>query len=157
MKNYKIVSLFILVFITISCHKKEKSALDYDGARLINQKALDIHDEVMPKMGQMMQLQKSLKEKKDQIKDEELIGKIEISIQELDNAYNGMMTWMRNLVRVPENENIVNQDKIGSETIPLPEEMEKLQSKSLEEIKIVKEKINTSIKKAELLLESLNS
>ena len=149
--------LSLMIFIAVSCHEKEKSELNYKEAKLIYDKAIEIHDEVMPKMGNLMQIQKSLKEVKEQITDKNLIDKIDISIQELENAHDVMMNWMRNIKRIPETDDIKTLDKQELELLPTPEEMEEIQSKSLEEIKKIKETVYSSIKNAEFLLASLNS
>lgn len=66
----------------------------------LKQEVIDIHDEVMPLMGDLKSLKKKIDEKKDMISqsDPENIDKINeletLSIN-LDSAFNGMFVWMR--------------------------------------------------------------
>lgn len=63
--------------------------------RLYNE-AIDIHDEVMPKMGSLMSLKRKLKDTLDTPGLTEAQQKdFETRIQLLDSAYQSMMEWMR--------------------------------------------------------------
>lgn len=59
-----------------------------------------IHDEVMPKMGQLKSMEKSALEKMDELAamepvDSVRIGQLRELAAELDQAYEGMFVWMR--------------------------------------------------------------
>ncbi len=148
--HYLVLVLLILIF---SCRdNKEKGDSDYSESKKIYGRALEIHDEVMPKMGTIMDLQKELKQKKEQTEDEEKIKKINASLQQLENAHRAMMNWMRNLTPLPDTDKIDDPDPD-----PTPEEMKNIQQQSLENIKEVKKKINSSIEEARILIDSLNT
>ncbi len=51
---------------------------------------MKIHDEVMPKMGDIRKLSKQLKK----IEDYQSIDSIVVSLNDLDNAHESMMGWM---------------------------------------------------------------
>jgi hypothetical protein len=90
-----ILSLFLLpAVLLVSCGEKKKEVKDelYD-------KVMAVHDEVMPKMGDIMKLKKQLKGKIDELSSEEVIDSAKISqleqaIADLDNSHEGMMGWM---------------------------------------------------------------
>ncbi|MTI40263.1 hypothetical protein [Fulvivirga lutimaris] len=60
---------------------------------------MDVHDEMMPKMENMMSMKGKLKEKVDLLKEEatqtELVNELEMMIQSLETADEAMMNWMR--------------------------------------------------------------
>jgi hypothetical protein len=99
-------------------------------------------------MGYIMKLQKSLKVKKEGIADRELLDKINVSLQNLENAHNSMMIWMRNITPVPEY--IADSQENLS-----PEEMRKIQQRSLDDVRNVKEAILKSISEANSLIAEL--
>lgn len=92
-----------------------------------------IHDEVMPEMGNLMNLKSQLKEKSselDSLDDSGDLEQLNLLIQNLEEADEAMMDWMRNY-KDPSNEMTENQA------------LEYLKEK-MKSIQEVKEKINTS-------------
>lgn len=89
----KLLLLFALVAVFASC--KEKSNLEAE--------VIAIHDEVMPKMGDMHVARKNLRKVLSSTEDEKLKSKIMEMISDLESADEGMMEWMNNW-KVPENE-----------------------------------------------------
>lgn len=85
-----IVKLMVIVLMgTMTyCGEKEKSLYD---------QVMDIHDEVMPKMGDIYKMKKSLKDSIANTTDMsgETKLKFEQKILQLDSAGNSMMVWMR--------------------------------------------------------------
>lgn len=153
--NYLSAALFFCVVI-FGCNKQKNSGDQYKDSREIYDEALKIHDEVMPKMGTIMQLQKSLKTNKESLTDKTVLNQVDSALNALDNAYDQMMKWMRNLPRIPEYDPTGKSNELSAEPSPDPEEMKEFQLKSLEDIKKVKADVNESIKNAEEILESLN-
>lgn len=151
----KITTIYLLTFLLfISCSGNKKNSDKYTEAKELYKQSLDIHDEIMPKMGEIMQLQQKLKDKKDSISDQDKVSKIETSIQDLENINADMMQWMHNIPKVPEQD--ASQ---ASETgeLPSPKEAKTIQENSLKKIREVRKNMDESIGRANELLESLNS
>tara|TARA_B100000497_G_C7611640_1_gene367327 strand:+ start:122 stop:520 length:399 start_codon:yes stop_codon:yes gene_type:complete len=82
---YRILILIILG-LSMACNNSgstEESKKLYD-------EIMKIHDEVMPKMGDIRKLSKQLKK----IEDYQSIDSIVVSLNDLDNAHESMMGWM---------------------------------------------------------------
>lgn len=66
----------------------------------IKKEAIAIHDEVMPRMGEISELSVNLKQMREALKADttdsamQVIDKLNQQIVALDNAYEGMMEWM---------------------------------------------------------------
>lgn len=91
MKNLLVFLFSILLFT--AC--KEKVDLEAE--------VIAIHDEVMPKMGDMHVARKQLRSELEKTADETVKAKILKMIVDLEDADEGMMSWM-NEWKVPENE-----------------------------------------------------
>lgn len=142
-------SIFNILFIALlltSCGKSaEHSSHDHDSSStegdspneaLYNQ-AMDVHDEVMPKLEDIYKLKKDLQEQIANTPDMVVERKqqLEAIISNLDSANNAMMEWMHKFNPLPDS---VDQEKAR----------EYLESE-IERIKKVKELMNESIEKAE--------
>jgi hypothetical protein len=147
MKKINIILIAVLVGL-LSCNQDKNKI--YSESEKIYKESIKVHDEVMPLMGKIMDLQQILKNKKEEITDEAKIDQINITLQNLENAHNTMMYWMRNLTPIPEEP----KDDSDLSNLPSQEEMLKIQERSLEEIKKVKKAILESIDKAETLISS---
>jgi len=148
MKKINIILIVLLTGI-LSCNHNKNNI--YSEAEKIYDESIKVHDEVMPLMGKIMDLQQTLKNKKEEITEEAKIDQINITLQNLENAHNAMMHWMKNLAPIPEEP----KDDPDSSYLPSRDEMLKIQERSLEEVKKVKEVILGSIDKAETLISSL--
>ena len=139
------VSVYFCVGLTVllSCTQRK----DFSESKKIYDESILIHDEVMPFMGKIMALQKSLKEIKENLTNEEEIIEINKSLQDLENAHQGMMNWMRTLTPIPDPENELPVSQKSTEITE--SEMMEIQKKSLENIKNVKIMMLESIAKAE--------
>ena len=137
--------LFALILLTACGKTAEHSDHDHDSAStdgenpneaLYNQ-AMDVHDEVMPKMEEIYKLKKDLQEQIANTPDMVVERKqqLEAIISNLDSANNAMMEWMHKFNPLP--------DSVGQEKA-----REYLESE-IERIKKVKELMNESIEKAE--------
>ncbi|MGB5320044.1 hypothetical protein, partial [Eudoraea sp.] len=102
-----------------------------------------IHDEVMPKMGDISKLVATLKSKVDTTENGKAYEKAMIDLQ---NAHKEMMDWMRGFG------DRFNSDEILNDAALSPEKLKWLEEEE-QKIKKVKEDINSSIKNAEKLLE----
>ncbi|WP_036380376.1 hypothetical protein [Muricauda sp. MAR_2010_75] len=135
-------TLFYLSAITIvlflSC-KQEKKAPESPTQM---EKVMAIHDEVMPKMGKLGKLVGELKAKVDTT---EMGQKYEVAMKDLQEANTAMMDWMKGFGDRFDSDEILN----GKE---LTEEKQQWLDEEEEKVKVVKEKINGSIERAEKLL-----
>lgn len=131
-----IVSITLLAFVA-SCNQENK-------VEKLKTEVMTIHDEVMPKMGRLMNLKKQLKDKiarLDSIGDntEELVQ----LIHNLEGADEAMMEWMRSY-------------KEPTPEMSEEEALKYLQDR-MESIRKVKQKINSSKVAAETVLNQKNS
>ena len=150
MKSFFTTSVIAVLFL-VSCGQHNTKENVYLEANRIFDQAIEVHDEVMPLMGDIMKLQSALKEKKDNISDEKTIQKINESLQNLENAHSLMMDWMRNVTQIPDQSEV---DPDASDFVS-PQEMLLIQEQSLEEAKKVKIAILGSINEANSLISEL--
>ncbi|KAA2219538.1 hypothetical protein [Maribacter flavus] len=136
MKKYfiRILSCFLL-FISCKEEKKETSPSQME-------QVMAIHDEVMPKMGQLGKLVGQLKPMADSLGTDSPQAK---AMRDLQDANKSMMDWMQGFGDRFEPEEIMD----GKE---LSEEKKQWLKEEEEKVKEVKEKINSSIANAEALL-----
>src|SRR5690606_11773260 len=106
-----LLTAFLLVWIT-ACNSGQKNAeeknnpLKSEANQSLEKEAWRIHDEVMPKMGAIHKRKSRIREmldQKDQLSSEERQS-LETTLAELDQAYDGMMNWMRNFKPEEHNE-----------------------------------------------------
>ncbi len=150
MKSFFTTSV-VIVLLFVSCGQHNTKENVYLESERVFDQAIEVHDEVMPLMGDIMKLQSALKEKKDNISDEETIQKINESLQNLENAHSLMMDWMRNVTQIPDQSEV---DPDASDFVS-PQEMLLIQEQSLEEAKKVKIAILGSINEANSLISEL--
>ncbi len=88
----------VLLFTGFSCgeNKQEQQAL-YD-------KVMSMHDEIMPKMDDLMRFKRQIREKlkvlaEDSVANTDEIAALRKSLEDLDNAHDGMMDWMHKFNR----------------------------------------------------------
>ncbi len=93
MRFYYCTVLFIAVLGITSCTKRE------DEVYKLKNEVIAVHDEAMPKMGELRSYQKALIAKQEELQNEnadsvkvQTFGKASIAC---DNAYQGMFVWMR--------------------------------------------------------------
>ena len=106
------------------------------------EQVMDIHDEVMPKMGTLGKLVGQLKPMADSLGAESIEAK---AMKDLQQANKSMMDWMQGFGNRFDSEEIMN----GKE---LSEEKEQWLKEEEEKVKKVKEDINASIQRAEEIL-----
>lgn len=106
------------------------------------EQVMAVHDEVMPKMGTIGKLVAELKAKVDTT---EMGQQYETAMKDLQEANRAMMDWMRDFGDRFDSDEILN----GKE---LTEEKQQWLDEEEEKVKVVKEKMNSSIKRAEALL-----
>jgi len=103
---------------------------------------MQIHDEVMPKMGTLGKLVGELNPKIDST---EVGQKYEAAVKDLQESHKSMMTWMRGFGERFDSDEILNGKRLT------PQKQEWLNDEE-EKVKALREQINSSIEKAENLL-----
>lgn len=105
-------------------------------------KIFDVHDEVMPKMGEVMNLRKKVLEKASTM-EEAKANELRDLAKELNDASNQMMTWMRDWSK-NSGQYMEMQNGADAQKTYLAGEMEKVQE--------VKKAINESLERAKAAL-----
>jgi hypothetical protein len=131
-----VLSLLALVFVfTLGCKEDKKDSNQM-------QEVMAVHDEVMPKLGKIGSLVAELRKKIDSDEGGAIEKK---AMEDLQEANKSMMDWMQGFGTRFDSDEILNGKELTPEKkLWLNEEDEK--------VKIVAEKINSSIEKAEELL-----
>ena len=138
MKKFLLLSVLVISTVFLSCKQEKKAP---EGPTQM-EKVMAIHDEVMPKMGKLGKLVGELKAKVDTT---EMGQKYEVAMKDLQEANTAMMDWMKGFGDRFDSDEILN----GKE---LTEEKQQWLDEEEEKVKVVKEKINGSIERAEKLL-----
>lgn len=139
-KHILALFFFAILFLSVSCKEEKKEETTSTENQM--EKVMAIHDEVMPKMGQIGRLVGKLKSKIDTTATGMEYGK---AMKDLQDANTSMMDWMQGFGDRFDSDEIMN----GKELTP---EKQELLNEEEEKINVVKEKINSSIEKAEVLL-----
>ena len=140
MKNFILLSIScFLIFISCKEEKKEEGPTQME-------QVMAIHDEVMPKTGELGKLVSQLKPIADSLGTESQEAK---AMKDLQEAHKAMMDWMQNFGDRFEPEEILEGEALSEEKQQWLDEEELA-------IKEVKEKINSSINNAEALLGQSN-
>lgn len=138
-------TVFVLLFSSLfsACNSKNP---DYQAQSALRDKVYVIHDTAMPKMAELNRLKRQLKK----ISDEKLAGKpdlkkrVEDTLDHLEKADSGMMTWMANFKEPAKLRKSISHEEI-------------MQYLSTEEATItqVHEAINASMDEAKKILEEV--
>ena len=136
-----LLTLFVSVFC-LSCKEEKKSEEAAPEASKMEE-VMAIHDEVMPEMSTIGKLVAELKPKADST---EMGMKYTKAMKDLQDAHKAMMDWMRGFGDRFDSDEILNGKELTDQKkIWLDEEEEK--------VKALREQINSSIDRAEQLLE----
>ena len=138
MKNLFSILICTVLFLSFSCKEEKKAP---EGSSQMEE-VMAIHDEVMPKMGTIGKLVGELKPKVDST---ETGKQYEVAMKDLQAANTAMMDWMKEFGDRFDHEEILEGKELSAEKQQWLDEEE-------EKVKVVKEKINGSIARAEALL-----
>ncbi len=138
MKKLFSILICTVLFLSFSCKEEKKAP---EGSSQMDE-VMAIHDEVMPKMGTIGKLVGDLKAKVDTT---EMGQKYEVAMKDLQDANTAMMDWMKDFGDRFNHEEILEGKELTQEKQQWLDEEE-------EKVKVVKEKINGSIARAEALL-----
>ena len=150
----KIIQLLPVIFLSfVACSRPDK----YSEARKIYEESTIIHDELMPRLGEIMSLKHALKNKADSVNDPDLKNQFEGTIQSLDSTYNNMMDWMAQIQPVPvrKHETEIEKTNITTDKIPDPDQMLKIQRESLLKIKQIKSEFDKNLDRGNDLLRKI--
>lgn len=137
MKKYSSLLMAVLL-LAIAC----KNAAEKEQGTPQMKTVMGIHDEVMPKMGHLGKLVGQLKPMADSLGMDSPQGK---AMRDLQGAHKAMMDWMQDFGNTFDSEEILK----GKALTP---EKQALLNNEEEKIRVVKDKINSSIAQAEALL-----
>ncbi|MEM9832889.1 MAG: hypothetical protein AAF944_19815 [Bacteroidota bacterium] len=121
--------------------------------------AMEIHDEVMPRMGEIMQLRRAIEARIDSLQQldsaayADTVQYMQFVVRNLQYADQAMMQWMRNVKKVPgmEEAQTSYQDEMSMETIDMTNivQIQRSQKTAIEQ---VKQQMESSIEQAQSLL-----
>lgn len=137
MKNIFTILAIVGLLSTTSCKESKKVK---ESSQM--EQVMDIHDEVMPKMGTLGKLVGQLKPMADSLGAESIEAK---AMKDLQQANRSMMDWMQGFGNRFDSEEIMNGKELSDEKKQWLKEEE-------EKVKKVKEDINSSIERAEEIL-----
>ena len=98
----KVTIYFVLtaLFFITSCGDRKDTEQDQ-----LLKKVMEVHDEIMPKMSDLMKYTKQLKAQIDElteagdVENKDKIEELKKAVQDLENSHDGMMSWMREFDR----------------------------------------------------------
>lgn len=135
--NIKLIGIIVLI-ASISCQQKQSEASKAFDDQM--KETIEIHDDVMPKMSEINSLITELKSEKEKLEedesaDEDKVKLYEMSIANLEEAHDLMMSWMKNFSntfsRTEINRGLESTDK---DSIMAKREMLEAQYKSAKEM-----------------------
>lgn len=142
MKIFQVITIAILGLFIIGCNQSAKQQAE---EQLLWDQVMAVHDEVMPKMSEINQISRDLRTKLEAT-DSTLVDQREqmmVGIRALEQADEGMMTWMAAIEPLDE----LREDKTHEQIMAyLQEEQQKVAK--------VKEDMLTSIEEGKKLLNS---
>jgi len=128
-------------------------------AQEIYAEAIEVHDEVMPRMDELMQLRRALETQIDSLNQldstayADTVQYMQYVVRNLQYADQGMMQWMRNVKKVPGLEEVESayQNEMELETVDTTNivQVQKSQKTAIEQ---VKQQMESSIEEAKSLL-----
>ena len=145
MKSLLISTVFLVL---ISCgktsdhtgHDKSEDGTSGEANQALYDQVMDIHDEVMPKMGDIYKMKIELLEKIANTPGmvEEKRKELEAIISNLDSTNNAMMDWMHNFNPIPDS---LDQEKAREYLETEMERIKKVRDRTIEALGRAKEKI----------------
>ena len=145
MKSLIVSSAFLVL---ISCgktsdhtgHDKSEDGTSGEANQALYDQVMDIHDEVMPKMGDIYKMKIELLEKIANTPGmvEEKRKELEAIISNLDSTNNAMMDWMHNFNPIPDS---LDQEKAREYLETEMERIKKVRDRTIEALGRAKEKV----------------
>ncbi len=144
MKNLKGL-IIIALFAMVACgksgeheHSHDESATEDGPNQALYDQVMDVHDEVMPRMDEIMKLKRELQDKIANTPDMVLERKAQLEkmISNLDSASNAMMNWMHEFNPLPDS---LDKEKAREYLESEMERIRKVKTLTLETIDKAKE------------------
>lgn len=112
MKILQILTLIAFGSLLVACNGK--TAEQEQAQQELWDEMMVVHDEVMPKMGEISSLRRQLKAKMEAMDstETEMIASVDATMAQLDAADIGMMDWMGALTQLPELRENKNHEQI---------------------------------------------
>lgn len=88
----------LAAFVFAACSNESETTTEENPSETLEKEVMAIHDEVMPKMGEVNKLKNDIKKKADSLAEageEEASERLKVLADELEDAGNSMMAWMR--------------------------------------------------------------
>ncbi len=160
MKRELLYLLLAALSTTFACQSSTEDGSKQTQAQKVYQEAMVIHDEIMPEMDKMMQLKKMLNTRMDSLQQMDSVAYADTldlmhsAVQDLEEADQAMMQWMRGVKKVPGMEGQQSayaqemETKMPADTTKLV----KIQREQKKAIEGVKEQMEESIRQALALL-----
>ncbi|WKN41909.1 hypothetical protein [Tunicatimonas pelagia] len=153
--------IFSAVLLLSSCQPSASSETppNLTEAQEIYAKAIEVHDEVMPRMDEIMQLRQAVEARIDSLNQvdsaayADTVQYMQFVVRNLQYADQGMMQWMRNVKKVPGLEEVQSayQDEMSLEVVDTTNIVQIQQSQKTA-IEQVKQQMESSIEEARSLL-----
>lgn len=157
---FRLLSSILVLFYLSGCQPSTtESPANLTEAQEIYSESMEIHDEVMPRMGELMQLQQAVESKVDSLNQldsvayADTVQYMQHIIDNLRYADRGMMQWMRNVKKVPglEESETAYQDEMKMEAVDTTNIVQ-VQLSQKTAIEQVKQQIESSIEEAKAVL-----
>jgi hypothetical protein len=148
MKN--IISAIVLILLVSSCKEGPDPVIEERMSEFdtLTERTIEVHDEVMPQMGTLMELSHELESRLETVEDSAVQMSVTASIQDLNDAHVNMMEWMRDYSeKFPYGEP-------APESLPALEEKMPVLEKELDEIQKIKSETDRAIVVARAILDS---
>ena len=157
----QLIPLFLVIVALAGCQPTATQETDPPAteAERLYAEAMEIHDDVMPRMEEMMQLKQKLQlrinalEEEDLATQEDSLRQIKQAVQRLKEADEAMMQWIRSVQPVMPTERFSDKDKNKKSTQPIDTTgITEIQRKQKAQIVEVKERMEKSISEAQQLI-----
>ncbi|NJL75975.1 MAG: hypothetical protein HC892_14085 [Saprospiraceae bacterium] len=143
MRILRPILAILALFLGFACNDNANKVEQLKEQEALYQQVREVHDEVMPKMGELNAITRGLKALSDL--PDSLQTNVTAAVSNLENAHEGMMSWMSSL-----------QTLEGLQTKP-HEEIITYLSEELVKVEAVKSDMLSSIAAGKTLLEQLTS
>ncbi len=152
----QLVYCLFMVAVLVGCQSATPSETNgkLAEAQEIYAETMTLHDAVMPRMDELMQLRQKLQLRVDALREADSVAyadslqKIAIAVQNLQAADRAMMQWMRNVEKVPGTEQSLSaspDEEVIVDTVNLIQR----QQQQLADMRQVKERMENSIEEAQ--------
>lgn len=160
MNPYPLMILSAALFLG-SCQSTTTSETDptLERAQTIYAEAIAVHDELMPRMDEVMQLRQKLElrvtsmQEQDEAAYADSLQQMQMAIEHLQEADQAMMQWMRSVQKVPgTDETSEYQDEFNTTQLTDTVGLIQRQLAQKEAIEAVKQQMEQSIAEAEVMI-----